>query len=144
MGDKICRSPSKKVKRQPTLRLDYLIFSAFSVLWRTVKIFKLRSDRCHTLPSSLPTPTPLPNPSVTALHPFSPAPHPIYPAPSTTAPPCSHTPPPVHPLLGLLFTRLSWRSSRDIYIVNYRMVIQSNLVYSKSTEQEVLVRIIGR
>ena len=47
VSGKICHSPIKKVKRQPTLIIS---FSEFSVLWGTVKKSGLKSDPCHTLP----------------------------------------------------------------------------------------------
>ena len=47
VSGKICHSPIKKVKRQPTFNL---VFSAFSVLWGTVKKSGLKSDPRQTLP----------------------------------------------------------------------------------------------
>ena len=37
-------------KSEKATYLDNLVFSAFSVLWGTVKKFRLKSDRRHTLP----------------------------------------------------------------------------------------------
>ena len=40
-------------KSEKTTYIDNLVFSALSVLWGTVKNFRLKSDRHHTLPGEL-------------------------------------------------------------------------------------------
>ena len=40
-------------KSEKTTYIDNLVFSALSVLWGTVKKFRLKSDRHHTLPGEL-------------------------------------------------------------------------------------------
>ena len=48
VSGKICHSPIKKSEK--TAYLDNLVFSAFSVLWGTVKKSGLKSDQRQTLP----------------------------------------------------------------------------------------------